>query len=70
MLENIDLNVSEIKSMCKKCEIDFDHIWKEITELISFRKMSVLCARQKRNGFLLWFYFRSHWHYHFSYARP
>ncbi len=50
MPENIAINISEIKSMCKKCEIDFDHIWKEITELISFRKMSALCMRQKRNG--------------------
>ena len=50
MLENINIKVDEIKSMCSKCEIDFDHVWNEISELISFRKMSLHCSRQKRNG--------------------
>jgi hypothetical protein len=50
MKENINIEVDEIKSMCKKCEIDFDHVWNEISELVSFAKMFVHCKRQKRNG--------------------
>ena len=50
MVENIDIKVDEIKSMCKKCEMDFDHVWNEIIKMISFAKVTSSCKRRKRSG--------------------
>ncbi len=47
MLENITVDVNEIKSICKKSVIDFDHVWKDATSLISFAQICQYCARKK-----------------------
>lgn len=50
MIKNINLNVSEIKDLCKKHETDMDHFWVTVQKRFNLPVIQKSGNRQKRSG--------------------
>ena len=50
MNKKIELNVNEIKDVCKKHETDLDHFWVNVQKRFNFSVIQKAGDRQKRSG--------------------
>jgi hypothetical protein len=50
MIKNIELNVNEIKNICKKHETDMDHFWVNVQKRFNISVIQKAGDRQKRSG--------------------
>ena len=50
MISNLDLNVNEVKDLCKKHETDMDHFWINVQKRFNIPVIQKAGDRQKRSG--------------------